>query len=152
MAKNLVKPFARLYAVQPKLITVGSKETLKCFLMTLFIYKAQEREWSNNIPRWRGQEGNKPATECTFSQLRSLKAANLLLGCKEGGVVTAAVEALILNLSGHTVAVKTCSEASCKTIIFLTLIPFLHRMPPPFWPSVSASWASPERCNKARDG
>lgn len=40
MAKTFV-------CIQAKLIRVGSEETLGFFMMTLFIYKAQERKWSN---------------------------------------------------------------------------------------------------------
>lgn len=55
----------------------------------------------------------------------------------------------------HSVVVKTRSQTVLvKQSFFFLSIFFLNPHPFPFnaWPSVGASWASPERCNKAADG
>lgn len=51
----------------------------------------------------------------------------------------------------HAVAVKTCFVGDIVKQSFLSFIPPFPRMFRPSWPSVSALWASSERCNKADD-
>lgn len=53
----------------------------------------------------------------------------------------------------HSVVVKTRSQTVLvKQSFFLFFLFNPHPFPFNAWPSVSASWASPERCNKAGDG
>lgn len=78
--------------VQTVLMRVGSEEIRKFFPMTLFIYKAHERKWSNNRFDGEGKEVTcLQMIVCFFTVWRSA-AVNLLLGSRKR--VTAALGAL----------------------------------------------------------